>query len=218
MMQPDPPVQLSPQPQPSTPDGPSSVGTTYLDQIAAPVVQKTISPIILWVAIGGLLVTLGIVVMIIMNSGGPTHGERLATFVERINAMKTLTTKSQKTIRSGQLRGINSALSITLSNTSRDSAKPLEAANQKLEKAKKSPDLTTELNTMNRNLEDARLNNIFDRVYAREVAYQIVRARLELKNLAATSNSKSLKEFANTTEKNLAPIYDQLKAFNNSQG
>jgi hypothetical protein len=128
------------------------------------------------------------------------------------------TTKSQKTIRSGQLRGINSALSITLSNTSRDSAKPLEAANQKLEKAKKSPDLTTELNTMNRNLEDARLNNIFDRVYAREVAYQIVRARLELKNLAATSNSKSLKEFANTTEKNLAPIYDQLKAFNNSQG
>lgn len=216
-MQPNPPSQFSPPPQPPTSTEPSQLNTTYLDQIAAPVTQKTVSPVVLWGAIGGILLVLGIVVMMILNSGGPTHGQRLATLVERINAVKALTTQSQRTIRSGQLRSINSALSITLSNTSRDSAKPLEAANQKLDPAKKSPELTSELDKMKTRLENARLNNVYDRVYAREIAYQVSQTRTELKNLAKSSSSKSLKEFAGTTEKNLAPLNAQLTTFNNAQ-
>ena len=191
----------------------------YLNQIAAPAPQKTINPLMLWGAIGGVLLLLFGAVFFITNSGGPSYSQQLSNFVYRIDAMKKLVNDNSKNVQSSELRRANSALSLTLTNTKRDSAAPLAAADiKKLPTAPKTSAVTKEFAAVSTRLEDARLNNQFDRVYVREISYQIATARSEIKRLGNTSKSKSLKEFLTSAENNFAPLNDQFESFNNAQG
>ncbi len=218
-MQPNAPGQLpTPQP-PSQAAQPVGSSLDYLNQISAPVQQKTINPLVLWAAIGGFFLLLFGVVFFALNSGGPSYKDRLIGFAQRIDALKTLVDESQAKIQSTELRRENSSLSLALTNTSRDSATPLKNVGvKKLAKPSKTSALTKEFAELSSRLEDARLNTVFDRVYAREIAYELSKVRSEMKSLRKASNSKSLGTYLDTTENNIQPLNDQFAAFNNTQG
>lgn len=218
-MQPNAPSQL-PTPQPPS-AAPQQVGSSldYLNQISAPAQQKTVNPLVLWLGIGGFLLLLVGVVCFALNSGGPNYKQRLTSFAQRVDALKTLVDESQATIQSTELRRENSALSLALTNTSRDAAEPLKKVGvKKLGKPAKTSTLTKEFTALSERLEDARLNTVFDRVYSREIAYELSTLRSETKSLRKASNSKSLGVFLDAAESNLGPLNEQFAAFNNTQG
>ena len=67
-------------------------------------------------------------------------------------------------------------------------------------------------------LEDARLNAVFDRVYAREMNYQLDTVVTLMKKIYKQTKSKSLREFLVNSEKNIQPLKKQLSEFNAANG
>ena len=126
--------------------------------------------------------------------------------------------ENSKNIQSTELRRANSSLSLALTNTKRDSTAPLAAAGvKKITAPPKTSPILKEFADVSTRLEDARLNNVFDAGYARELSYQLATIRSEIKSLSKSSKSKSLKEFLTTAENNFAPLSDQFSSFNNAQ-
>lgn len=139
----------------------------YLNQIAPQVQKPVMNKKGVFVLIGAVIFLLIIAVFAITSSGnGPV--EKMQTLAARLKTLHTIATSSQKNIKSGALRSANSNLSIYLANTNRDIVAPLskngvntKSINSSIEKKEKGEALT-------KTLEDARLNAIFDRTYARE--------------------------------------------------
>ena len=67
-------------------------------------------------------------------------------------------------------------------------------------------------------LEDARLNAIFDRTYAREMSYQLDTVDVLIREIYNSTNSASFKTFLENTNKNLEPLRQQFSDFNAANG
>jgi len=166
---------------------------------------------------GGLLVAL-IVGVLAFSSGGSTPKDQLQTLAARINTMQKVSSNAQRNIKSSKLRSINGSLTLLLTNASHDMAAPLknnEVDVQKLDKDIVKAEAGTDLS---KKLEDARLNAVFDRTYAREMSYQIDTVHALMKQIYTKTGSKSLKSFLDETDKNLTPINKQLQDFNAANG
>jgi len=190
----------------------------YLNEIA-PQSQKPgmSSKLFLFVVGGGLLLAIAVGLMLLTGGGGGPK-EQMQTLAARMQGLQTIAGESQKTIKSGDLRSTNSNLSILLANANRDIAEPLlnnDVDVKKLDKAILAEESGEELK---KKLEDARLNAIFDRTYAREMAYQLDTVTALMKSIYTETKSKSLKEFLIATDKNLQPIKKQMTDFNAANG
>jgi hypothetical protein len=138
----------------------------------------------------------------------------MQTLAARLITLQSVADKSQKTIKSGPLRSTNSNLAIFLTNANRDIVEPLKNNGITIEKIDKKITAAENGEALTKTLEDARLNAVFDRVYAREMGYQLDTVEALMKDIYAKSNSKSLKEFMQKTDENLQPIRKQLNDFN----
>ena len=67
-------------------------------------------------------------------------------------------------------------------------------------------------------LENARLNAIYDRTYAREMAYRISTIISLAEDIKLSTNSQSLTKFLDTTIDNLSPTQKALDEFNATNG
>ena len=185
----------------------------YLNQIA-PQQKKPGMNNRLFVAIagGGLVLAILIGVLTLFSSGsGPT--QKMQTLSARLTTLQTISDKAQKSIKSGELRSTNSSLNIFLTNANRDIVAPLAKNGVEVKKIDKKI-LGLESGTkLTEKLEDARLNAIYDRTYAREMGYQLDTVAALMKDIYTSSNSKSLKEFLVSTDTNLLPIKKQFKEF-----
>ncbi|MEP6710192.1 MAG: hypothetical protein ABJA64_00545, partial [Candidatus Saccharibacteria bacterium] len=83
----------------------------------------------------------------------------------------------------------------------------LKKLDKKVIAAEDGADLTAEL-------EDARLNAIFDRVYGRKMADQLDSITDLMKSAYNTTGSSSLKTFLNESDTNLQAIKKQFSDFN----
>ena len=200
------------QPQPQAP-GP---GVEYLDSIAAQPTVKTINPFILWGLIATALVV--VIVAVLALAGGGNSSENLLARVGATSAsLKELTDDADGHIQSSELRTINSSLSLTLANTNRDLSEPLEKQDINLKDVKKNKTLSNvaaEYEEIAGRLEDARLNGLYDRTYAREVAYQLKNLHSYMGQLYDSSRSKSLKSSLESNDNNLAPLLKEFESFN----
>lgn len=166
---------------------------------------------------GGLLVALLVLILSLTNSGsGPT--QKMITFAARVQSLEKITADAQKNIKSNDLRGTNSNLTLFLTNTDQGMTTPLKNNNvdvknldQNIVKSEK-----TDGDALTAKLEDARLNAVFDRTYAREMSYQLSALRSLMSSIYTSSGSKSLKDFLQTTDNTLVPIQKQLTTFNNT--
>jgi hypothetical protein len=185
----------------------------YLNQIAPPEKKPGLSRKMTFI-LAGLGAALVIVIGLALfgaKSAGPTTD--MQTLAARLQTLQTIMERSRSTIKSSELRTINSNLSIILTNANRDIALPLKNNNVDVKKLDKNI-VTAENGTkLSAALENARLNAVYDETYAREINYQLATVLALMKKLYNETNSKSLKEYLNNTNTNITPLKKQLDSF-----
>lgn len=215
--QPQPPQQPYP-PQPSAPQQQfqqPQYSIDYLNQIA-PQQHKPKAPLprLVILILGG-----GIVLFLIMALFGAMRGGNsasLPTLAMRLQSLQSVADSAQPKIKSNQLRVTNSNLSLYLTNANRDIATPLKNTGNDPAKIKPTAAIQADTKKLSSALEDARLNAIYDRVYARNMNYQLTTLLLQMAQLKNSSSSASTRAFLDTTTANLTTIQDQLSKYTDS--
>lgn len=190
----------------------------YLNQIApAPkkpgINKRALVAVVLGIGLV-LVLVVGFLMFISSSSQGPKNS--MVVLTARMQAMQDVAEKSQKNIKSSSLRSINSNLIIFLTNANRDIADPLTASGLDLKKLDKNVVAKEKADPITADLEDARLNAVFDDTYAREMSFKLTTVSLLMEDIYDTSKSKLMKDFLVTTDENLQPIKQQLDAFNST--
>lgn len=204
--------------QPNTPYQQPQVPHDYLNQIAAPAPVKTMNPFLLWGLIGGLLALAVIVLIAVSSASSGPSASSLTAVAAKLSNLSVVSKNAQKNIQSSELRTLNSNLTLSLTNTNRDLAGPLTAKGIDL-KDKKDESVVTaakESEALSKRLENARLNAVYDRTYAREMLYSLRTLRSDMTVLYKQSRDKGLKATLSTTDDNLAPVIEGLSNFNGS--
>lgn len=205
-MQPDnqplPPVQSSPDP-------------TYLDSIAVKPTVKTMNPLMLWGLIGGVLAVLVIAVALLAGGVGPSTKDKLTTYGAMISNLKTVSEDAQENIQSSQLRTLNSSLTLVLTNANRDLASPLKSQEISLKEKSNEQisDVASNVKGLNERLENARLNAVFDRTYAREIAFYLKTLRSEMSELYKQTRNEKLKTVLAQTDDTIEPLAIDFSSF-----
>jgi len=190
----------------------------YLNQIAPKAPKKQLFTRMHLIVAGGLSVLIiGIIVIGLVASGSSTSGPS-QTLAARLITTETIVGDSQANLKSTELRTLNSNLKIYLTNTNRDIVAPLTKTGVNASKidpkilAKESGTVITD------RLEDARLNAVFDRTYAREIAFQLEKIVVLMRQLYDSTNDASLKSFLEGAYTNLEPTQQAFSAFNAANG
>ncbi|MFY9228294.1 MAG: hypothetical protein WAO28_03135 [Candidatus Microsaccharimonas sp.] len=208
------------QPQSPPPNIPNPSSADYLNQIApktSRLPRFQLGPK-LFLMIGGVLVLLVIILSISVNSIAAGQRRPLEKLAARLQSTETVVKDAQVNLKSSQLRSLNSELKLFMADTNRDLADPLKLAGvdvKKLSATAVKNESTTELTDR---LEDARLNAIYDRTYAREMAYRLDTIITLMEQIYDSTSSTSLKTFLETTYKKLEPTQKTFSDFNASNG
>jgi hypothetical protein len=189
----------------------------YLNKIATPAPKPGMSSTLVYIIVG-VCVVVAIIVGLLLLGGGTSSTKKLETLTARLQTLQSISGKSQTRIKSGVLRSTNSNLSLFLTNANRDIELSLTTSGIKSKSLDKTIIAAESGAKLTQKLEDARLNAIFDRTYAREMSYQLATVESLMKEIFSSTKSKSLKEFLETTNTNLQPIKTQLTEFNAANG
>ncbi len=188
----------------------------YLDQIAPQHIKHS-GPVfsIRNLVIAAVIIIFGLTFGTMVLSGIPKNTEILAA---RLTATKDVSEKATNNIRNTQLRAVNGNLKLLLTNTLRD-IKPL-LAKVDVDISELSPSIvadeaTTELEAK---LEDARLNAVYDRAYAREMSYKLETILSLMKQTYKNTSNSELKTFLNDAYENLQKIQQSFADFNATNG
>lgn len=202
------PPQWQPQPQQQLP-------TDYLNQIAPQAPKR--SPFTFGIKqvalIGGALIILVIILAAVFGSIGGGKKAPLERLSVRLTSTATVANNAQVNLKSSQLRSLNASLKLYFTNTNRDIAAPLTAAGIDPEKIDKNIIASESTTAMTTRLENARLNAVYDRTYAREMAYQLGNTLTLINQIYKTTQSASLKTFLSSAYKNLQPTQQAFANF-----
>lgn len=196
------------------PDKQPSYSIDYLDQISTPTSKPGMSdkllPIVL---IAGVLIALLVGAAALLSSG-TSNKTSLIRLSARLQTLQVISDASKKNVVSGSLRGTNTNLSLLLTTANRDISTQLTANAIDPEKTDARIIASESGDSLKKRLEDARISGYFDRTYAREMSNQLVATIALMKEIDAHTKSTSLKEFLETSEKQLQPIQRQFADFN----
>ncbi|HUC96426.1 MAG TPA: hypothetical protein VMR16_02045, partial [Candidatus Saccharimonadales bacterium] len=162
-------------------------------------------------AVGVIIIVtiLGILASLASNNIGDT--QRLAA---RLLATQDIANSAIPNIKSSQLRGMNSSLDIFLTNTIRDATPILAKNNININKLNKNVTAAeSDANTL-ATLNDARLNAIYDRIYAGEMAHQLDITIILMQQIYKNTGDSSLKNFLSNAYQSLQPTQKQFADFN----
>jgi len=191
----------------------------YLNQISTQQQKPGITNKRFLMLIGGaaLLVLIAVIFMI-ASSGGTSPKEKMQTLAARLLTLQTVASDAQANIKSGDLRDTNSNLTIFLTNTNRDIAEPLAESGIDVEKLDEKIVTQESGEALTADLEEARLNAVFDRTYAREMSYQLDTVSVLIREIYNSTKSTSFKSFLENTNTNLEPLREQFSNFNAADG
>lgn len=211
-MYPNQPQPFGPTPPPTPPP------VDFLNQIApqAPKKSSWNTKLKLIGMIGGGLIVLVIALAITLSAITNANREPAQKLSARLAVTQSVADDAQSNLKSSQLRSLNSDLRLFFTNTSRDIATPLTAFGVSADAL---PDRVTADETkigegISNRLEDARLNAVFDRTYAREMAFQLSTMIALLQQMYYGAPNESTKTFLDTTYRNLQPIQKGFADFN----
>jgi hypothetical protein len=187
----------------------------YLDTIASQPQVKTMNPLLLWVMIGGILAAVIVVILLLFSVAGGSS-DRLARYASQTKSLQTVATESQENIKNGELRTFNSNLALTLTNVNRDLKAPAASAGVKLEDEKlpEAAGVATETEELKKRLEDARLNAVFDRTYAREMSFYLTALRNDMNTIYDETKDEKLKTVLEAADTDFAQLQSEFSAFN----
>ncbi len=188
----------------------------YLNQIAPQQPKRpklTFGPKLI-ALIGGILVIIVIIISVTVNIMVQNGRQPLQKLSARLDATATVVSDAQDTLRSSQLRSLNSSLSLYLTDINRDIATPLQSAGVNVDKIDEKITSQESPTALTTRLEDARLNAIYDRTYAREMAYQLDTLITLMKEIIASTSNSQLKTFLESTYPKLEPTQTGFADFN----
>ena len=190
----------------------------YLNQIAPQAPKRGFlsrKQTIIAAVLGGVILIV-IILAIVLNAGSTTkQSQQLAA---RLASTETIVSDATGKIKSSQLRALNSNLKIYLTNTNRDIAAPLLKEGVtigKIDKAVTTKEAGTDITDR---LEDARLNAVYDRTYAREMAYRLETTMSLMRTIFQSTRNKDLKTFLDGAYTNLQPTQKAFADFNATNG
>lgn len=166
---------------------------------------------------GGILVAVIILIVALSSSANNGPKEKMQTLAARMTTLQDISSKAQTNLKSGSLRATNSNLVIFLTNANRDIADPLKNNGVDAKNIDKTIAAKEDGAKLKQTLEDARLNAIYDRTYAREMTYQLETTAALMGDIYDRTNSKSLKEFLLKTDENLQPIKKTFSEFTDTR-
>lgn len=204
--QPQPPIQ------PLSATAPESTPISYLDQIAVP---EQIKPSLFKNKIAIALIALvAVLLVVVVISSLPKKTNNSELLAAKLIAAKTISEDATSKLKSTKLRSINSNLKIYLTNTTRDLT-PFLFSNKidikKLDKALLAKESSEELAER---LLDAKLNGIYDRTYAREMAYLLSTIIATYKSVGKSAKSSSYKTFLEASIDDLTPTQKEFAEYN----
>jgi hypothetical protein len=200
--------------QPSQPPIlPNPIPSSYLDEIAAPQKQPGMSnKLLLGVIIGAVLIII-IFFIAALSSGGGSKAISVERLALRLQTLQKVSDNTHKNLKDSKLRALNSRLVTQLTNTNRDIAAPLEAADINIKKADKKLAAQENGEKLTKKLEDARLNGTLDRVYANEMGHELETSAILMENLFKSTKSKSLKKFLEDSYDDLSSLQKEFKDY-----
>ena len=199
------------------PNNNQQVSADYLDQISIKSnnVKLFSDKKFLFVAIGGALTV--IVAIIIIIAGMTQKSNDIVQLAARLNSVNSTVDTTKNKIKSSDLRATNSELKIYLTNTIRDLGTILSAKNIKIDKLESKYTKLESNEDLLLRLEDARLNAVYDRIYAREMATWLEKTLIMMQDsydLTPKNNTKT-RDFLNNAYSNLDPLQSAFENFNN---
>lgn len=203
--------------QPNNSQSPQPLSVDYLDSIASAQPVKTVNPFMLWGLIGGLLIFIFAVVMAVSSTSSGTPSASLASVGATLVDLQKVSENAQDNIQSTKLQSLNSSLTLTLTNTNRDMAEILKAQKINLKNTKENKNLLIvkkDFEALEQRLEDARLNAVYDRTYAREITYSLKTLHANMGQLYKATRSKSLKAVLDKTDSSLNLLLAGYEDFN----
>ncbi len=195
-----------------------AIDTDYLNQIAPKPQKKSFIPKSKPLKIGlvGIVVVVVITILgvvVSLASGNIGDIDRLAA---RLQATQRIVNSAKTNIKEHQLRALNSSLDIYLTNTLRDATPILAKHNININKLSKTVISAESDVDILANLEDARLNAVYDRIYASEMATQLGNTVILMQKIFKGTNDSDLKRFLSNAYKTLQPTQKQFADYNAS--
>jgi hypothetical protein len=189
--------------------------TDYLNQIApqAPKKQLLKLGIKQVVVVGIALIVLVSVLAGVANSIAASKTAPLEHLAARLNATQTIVTGAQQNLKSSDLRGLNSNLSLYMTNTNRDIAAPLLSAGVDVTKLDANIVAAESTTALAARLEDARLNAVYDSHYATEMTYQLSTLLTLMSQIYNSTSNAQLKAFLTSAYNNLKPTEQSFSQF-----
>ena len=188
----------------------------YLNQMATPGKQPLDKKFVI-AGIGVVIALLLAAVLFLVTSKKTTSVASEVKLYTTLVDTEASTQRSGKLIKNSKLVAINSNFRTSLVNAARDMETPLTNMGQKASSlksaAKKAPYHDDKLVS---NLEDARLNSTYDRVYANEIDTKTKYIITYMESIKKRNSRKSMQEFIAKNEPNFQTIQKSIEEYQNS--
>lgn len=186
--------------------------TDYLDQIAPQHIKHGVPGFNIFGLVAvAIFVIIGLSIATVIISGAPKNTEILAA---RLVATKDVAENATDKLRNTQLRAVNSNLKLLLTNTLRDIKPLLASVNVDIASLDSSAVAAESTEALSQTLEDARLNAVYDRTYAREMSYKLETILSLMKQTYSNTSNADLKKFLVESYDNLVKIQQTFADFN----
>lgn len=190
----------------------SSTTSTYLDQIAPKRPRSS------WFKFGPkLFILIGVggiaLVIILVSVSSAINDSRRQPWQElsaKLGTIEKVTASAKPSLKNGQLRSLNSELTLFVTNTKRDIATPLTTVGVDAKSLPESVTKKEATDSVIAELEEARLKAQYDSTYLREMTAQLATTLALLRELYSNTDNETLKAFLKTSYDNLQPIYESL--------
>ena len=186
----------------SEPD--TSFAVDYLNEIAPKQQPVQMNRFAVFGLIGGVLLLAFAIIMMMVNSQ-PNYTKQAQTTLARIETLQAATKEQQSRLTENELSSMNTTLTTSLGSMGTELKSSLKDAKIKTElvgDAKKTEKAYSD--KLSKTLEDAYLTGSLDRVYAREMSYQLSILKSYLQKLkTASGNRKAIADYVATNSKTL---------------
>ncbi len=186
----------------SEPD--TSFPVDYLNEIAPKQQPVQMNRFAVFGLIGGVLLLAFAIVMMMVNSQ-PNYTKQAQSTLARIETLQAATKEQQSRLTENELSSMNTTLTTSLGSMGTELKSSLKDAKIKTElvgDTKKTEKAYSD--KLSKTLEDAYLTGSLDRVYAREMSYQLSILKSYLQKLkTASGNRKAIADYVATNSKTL---------------
>ncbi len=164
--------------------------------------------------IGVVILVIGFLLFLAFGSGS-SNTQRASEIYLRLETLETLAKDQQKLLRSNALRTHNGTLLIFLTNAKTDIESLSETYDfnpKKIPKnlEEKEKTYVTDLETT---FEDAHLNVVLDRTYARQMSYELTTLQAQLASLYKHTRSQSARDKLAQIDENISPTIETFSKF-----